>query len=344
MKLISLLLLILFGSCTRADLAKLKVYDYCSHTALDSRALTSLQQEVSDASIPLLSISIIREGKLTSTYLIGCDDSLDSYTDATLFQAGSISKLITSCLALKLSSRSVNPLPLDTLMRSLLTHTAGYNVDGFLGYPHQAPSNAQIIKGTGSNIFNYQPQKIAATSKQFSYSGGGYSIAQDLIERHERKPLQDIARYILLDSLNMRYSTFELTPMSSFVEGSVWGWKFNHWKLPQSAAAGLWTNTAEYAKFLISIYASRQEISPFYTPYAIEQLLRPTKTLDGYLNPYGLGCYVENNVIYHGGRTLGYTSFFEISLETGNGYVLMGNSHDIQKDHILTVLKQHLSL
>ena len=338
-----MLLFPLFASCSNNDPAKLKVYNYTENNGLDSRSIAKLQAEIIDADIPVFSVSIIRQGKLISTYLLGCD-SLDLYSDKTLFQAGSISKLMTSCLVLKLHDRLTKPLPMDSFMRSLLSHTAGYDVDGFLGYTTKAPSNEQIIRGEGTNIFNPQPQKVRPINERFFYSGGGYSIVQHLVEHHEGKDFNQIASYTLFDSLDMPFSTFELTPKSHFVEGSVWGFEFNHWQLPQSAAAGLWTNTSEYAKFLIEIFESYQRKSTFYSPSAIQRLLRPTKTLDGEINPYSLGCYVENQTIYHGGRTLGYTSFFEMSLNTGDGYVFIGNSHDINKDDILSVLKQKINL
>src|SRR6185436_20680982 len=72
-------------------------------------------------------------------------------------------------------------------VRQLLSHTAGLTVHGFPGYPRdaQTPTLVEVLDGRG----NTPPVRVSTIpGLQFSYSGGGYCVLQQLLVDLTGKP------------------------------------------------------------------------------------------------------------------------------------------------------------
>ena len=336
------ILIWLLYACASADERyNIKEYRHASNKILSNSRLSMLKEEVARQNIPLFSISIITQGSLVATYLIGKDD-LSNYSDITLFQAGSLSKLVSSCTMLALSKRCDEPIELNSTLIHYLNHTAGINTVGFWGYIWSSPTNNDIVNGNKTNWFNPKPRQKYNCNQRFSYSGGGYSILQDSIEKKENKSFDAIVHQELFKPLNLTHSTFVLTPQKSYVDGSIISVPITHLKYPQSAAAGLWSTTNEYALLLCEIFNASQNKGKLFAWNDIKKLMQTSQTIDGQTNNYGLGCFVEDDIIFHSGRTIGYTAFFEMSVKSGNGFVFMCNKHNINKTEVIDIVKTQI--
>src|SRR5580704_5504057 len=161
--------------------------------------------------VPGVSIAFFDHGRITWTKTYGYANVAEQrpITAETLFQAGSISKPTTGLAVLrlveegrldldedvnaKLSERKVpeNEFTKEqkVTLRRLLSHTAGVNIHGFIGYPqgNPVPSLLQVLKG--EKPANTPPVQVVMTpGTTWRYSGGGYTIVQLLLTELEHRP------------------------------------------------------------------------------------------------------------------------------------------------------------
>jgi CubicO group peptidase (beta-lactamase class C family) len=187
-----------------------------------------------------------------------------------VFQAGSLSKSVTSAVALELVRRGQLGLDADVgeslvswrppagagpvTLRRLLGHTAGANVPFYPGYPQggPAPTPTQSLDGV-------EPAKTDAVvidprrAGGFRYSGGGFTIVQQLIEDITGTPFAEVAAQAVLEPLGMTRSTFAQPPPEPLrVSAANPDWRL----YPECAAAGLWTTPADLARFVCALLAA----------------------------------------------------------------------------------------
>jgi CubicO group peptidase (beta-lactamase class C family) len=167
--------------------------------------LTDLQQLMRMYKIPALSVAIIDNFKIDWAKGYGVTEAggAKPVTTATLFQAASISKPVTSAAALYVVERDRLSLDEDVnrrlvswkvpkseftinekvTLRRLLNHTSGANIEGgFNGYDINDP--LPTIKQTlnGDKPANHEPIVVDfVPGSKWRYSGGGYAIVQELL-------------------------------------------------------------------------------------------------------------------------------------------------------------------
>jgi CubicO group peptidase (beta-lactamase class C family) len=148
--------------------------------------------------IPSASIALIDEGRIAFARAYGKDA-----TPETLYQAASLSKFVAAIGAMRLVQDGTLSLDQDVndkltswkvpgnsfdathkvTLRGLLSMTAGIGVPGFLGYEPGAPipTLTQILDGVPPA--NSPPVTvIAVPDSAYHYSGGGYEIAEALMQ------------------------------------------------------------------------------------------------------------------------------------------------------------------
>lgn len=135
----------------------------------------------------------------------------------------------------------------------------------------------------------------------------------------------------ILDPAGMKHSDFsQPLPASKFNQvakgytqsGSVLegGWR-NH---PEQAAAGLWSNSVDLAKFLIEIYKAYHGKSTVFSQSEIKSLVSHER--DGSLYGFRVDRSGEDISITHYGGNEGYRTGMTIDLATGDGLVYLTNS------------------
>ena len=94
-------------------------------------------------------------------------------------------------------------------LRGVLSHTAGLSVSGYPGYPAGAalPSLPQILDGVPPAIPD-AVRVMQPPASAYAYSGGGYVLAQLLMEDVTGRSLAELAQEFIFAPLGMANSTF----------------------------------------------------------------------------------------------------------------------------------------
>jgi CubicO group peptidase (beta-lactamase class C family) len=218
-------------------------------------------------------------------------------------------------------------------LRQLLSHTAGLTVHGFPGYgPHErVPSLPEVLDGRG----NTPPVRVASLPGfQFTYSGGGYSVMQQLLVDVSGRAFPDLALELVLGPLGLRNSSYEQTLPPHLAARTASGHRSGgavvaggaH-RYPEMAAAGLWTTPGDLARFVIGVQESLAGRAGALLPKALAHEMLVPQAAN---RSYGLGVVVDGagaeRRFSHSGADEGFRGEFVGHTEGGRGVVVMVNS------------------
>ncbi|WP_029987059.1 serine hydrolase domain-containing protein [Lysinibacillus fusiformis] len=229
-----------------------------------------------------LSLAFIEHGEIQRTECIGVLEvgSTDYVNEETIFNACSISKLLTSILVLKLVEQGKIDLDEDinrnlfswklpesdytrakkVTVRSLLSHQSGIvdPEDSFspLHSLAQWPSMKDLLQGATS--YCQSPIKSSLKPNQeFHYSDAGYCIIQLLIEDVINTPFPSLMNDLIFQPLAMNHSFFSSSlPIAHTASGHHKDGTTtipSHPLYPYDAACGIWTTPSDLAKLLIDM-------------------------------------------------------------------------------------------
>src|SRR4029077_4351662 len=109
-------------------------------------------------------------------------------------------------------------------LRGLLSMTGGIGVPGFLGYEVGAPLPTLVQILGGARPANSPPVTVIATpGSAYHYSGGGYEIAEALLQDVTRKPFPQLMQDLALGPMGMTSSSFDQPPSEAFASRAVSG-------------------------------------------------------------------------------------------------------------------------
>jgi CubicO group peptidase (beta-lactamase class C family) len=307
--------------------------------------------------VPGLSMAIIEDGKILRAQGYGLADtnSRAPVTMDTLFQAGSISKPVTALGALHLVERGQLSLDIDVntflttwkiptnalttsekvTLRRILSHSAGLTVHGFPGYAVNVrrPTLVQVLDGAAPA--NTPAVRVdLAPGQKFRYSGGGYTVLQQMILDVISEPFPRFMHTTVLEPLGMSRSSFEQPLDSERAAAAATGYYADgkavpgKWHIyPEMAAAGLWTTASDLARFAIGIQqAFNGTQNRVISQATARQMLAPQ------IENVGLGLFLEGKGktlrFRHGGRDEGFDCEMLAFAETGQGAVVMINAND----------------
>jgi CubicO group peptidase (beta-lactamase class C family) len=282
---------------------------------------------------------------------------------STLFQAASISKAVTSMAVMKLLEQQ--KLTLDeevnqrltfwkipsnqftenreVTARQLLSHTAGATVHGFPGYEPGLPLPELLQVLDGLPPANNEAIRIdTVPGTAWRYSGGGFTILQQLLVDVYQKSFPVLMREVVLDPLAMAGSTFhqplpenlrERAAPGGLASGEVLPGRFRvH---PEMAAAGLWTTPSDLARFAIELQLSTLDRSDRVLSQARSSLMVTPQSvlpidLAAFLGSHsGLGIFLNGGEgsrwFNHAGGNAGYVAYM-IADFSGHGAVIMTSS------------------
>jgi len=331
----------------------------------------TIQERMEFYHVKAVSVAVITDYKIAWAKAYGwADDSLKiAATPQTLFQAASISKSLNAVGVLKLVQDKKIDLyadinnylttwkfPYDSLSKgkkistaNLLSHTAGLTVHGFEGYTRgrPLPTLPQILDSAKET--NSPPvRSMYAPGIKSEYSGGGIEISQMIVMDVTHQPYDRYMYDNVLKPLGMTGSTYQQPPVDKKPELLATAYRPNGKRVPggynvypEQAAAGLWTNPTDLAKYIIETQLALEGKSH-------KVLNQETTRLR--LTPYidklaALGVFIADmdSVKYftHGGANEGFRSIYYGSMEGGNGVVVMVNSDngDIMNEVVNSVGK-----
>ena len=319
-----------------------------------------LGERMAHYKVPGIGLALIQQDEIVWTGGYGV---LEAGGDApvtgdTLFQAASISKPVTAMAALRLVQEGVLDLDADVndelrswripdpggehtreqkvTLRGLLSHTAGLSVSGYRGYPAGAdlPTVRQVLDGDPPA--NSEPVRVMQEpGSGYSYSGGGYTVVQQLLEDVTGKPFATLMQELVLDKLGMVRSTFEQPLPEAMAAGAATAHRSNgepvpgRWHTyPELATAGLWTTPSDLARFVVEVLKSEAGESNVVLSFKVTRQMLTVQ--EG--SWVGLGPLIVETEGWtrfeHRGWNEGYHCFFGGWVGTGQGLVWMTNGEN----------------
>ncbi len=273
----------------------------------------------------------------------------------TLFQAASISKPVTAMAAMVAVQEGRFSLDddINTILTSwqlpgngftderpvtprvLFSHTAGLgDGHGFPGYnpDEPRPTTVQILDGEEpSNVEAVTMVRPPLTAMH--YSGGGTTIMQLALTDIFGEPFPELMRKNVLEPAGMTTSTFQqpLPPdrdaNAARAHGRGQPMGDAKWHVYSAmAAAGLWTNARDLARFAIEVQkAGRGDPDRVITATSAAEMLSPVGVGDfavGFsIAREGQGWYFS-----HGGGNWGFTCYLVAHKVKGYGAAVMTNA------------------
>jgi CubicO group peptidase (beta-lactamase class C family) len=319
-----------------------------------SAAPLSFAAAMAHCHTPGVSIALIDGGEISDVWCAGVREAGrdEPVTAHTRFQSGSISKSIAAACALRLVADGLLDLDADVndrltswhlppnggwqpriTLRQLLSHTAGTTVHGFPGYPAGAPvpTVPELLDGHG----NTAPVRVVSLpGVQFSYSGGGYMIMQQLLADVTGTDFATLAADLVLGPVGMADSTYaqplppELAGTAATGHRPAFVPVTGRWHTyPEQAAGGLWSTATDLARFFAAVRDSLLGRPGSLLP---QPIARQMATAYAANRSYGLGLQLADDdgpaFIGHGGDDQGFQNTALLYLDSGQGIVAMTNS------------------
>lgn len=294
-----------------------------------------------------ISVAVIEDGapRFVSHGTMSKDDPTP-VDEHTLFEAGSITKVMTNVLLaqlvvdgrIDLDAPLTDYLPEGTILperdgKAITAFDLATHTSGFSGLPE-----ALLAKGAANPYSGYGADELMAwiaeyelpraIGEQFEYSNVGIALLAQAIEHVSGKPYAQLLEEQILDPLGMDETLLATTPdpIPGMAQGhDAGGEPVPNWDFGAFAPAGaLVSNTADLAKFIAA--ASGVVESPLTPAFAI--LLDRTRPTGGG-DSVGLGWFnltaAGRDIAWHNGITGGYRSFAGFDRETGNGVVVLSS-------------------
>jgi CubicO group peptidase (beta-lactamase class C family) len=317
--------------------------------------ILNLADRMKRYNVPGVSIAVIDQTAIAWAQGYGVQQAgtSDPVTTQTRFQAASISKPVSAMAALWLVQSGKLDLDADVnhilrswqvpenehtrdrkaTLRGVLSHTAGLTVHGFPGYAagEEVPSVRQILDGEPPA--NTEPVRVEhVPGSQFQYSGGGYTVMQQLLEDITGQPFSEFMQSTVLDRLQMDHSTFEQPLPQEYAGDAATAHTGNgqpvdgKWHTyPERAAAGLWTTPSDLARYAIEILKSSTGGSNrILSVEMTREMLTPI------MNNHGLGPRIQkfdDSIEFsHAGGNEGFRCFLVGYTGAQQGAVVMTNS------------------
>ncbi|MGB9765132.1 MAG: serine hydrolase domain-containing protein [Candidatus Saccharicenans sp.] len=212
---------------------------------------------------------------------------------------------------------------------SLLSHQAGFYPWISPGYPLRTaiPDLAQVLRGESpaTNFFSF---------RGFDQEGGvrfsdfNYVLLQLYVESKIGQKLEEITRTEILNPLGLKNTFYGLPANQEIALGhdrqgpEIEG---GFYQYPEAAARGLWSNPAEYLKFMVNLLDSARTGKPgLISADLARKMLSPQAPGIGF--GFRLEGEREHFKIYMKGKTTGYRAAILIYPALGQGVVIMTNS------------------
>jgi CubicO group peptidase (beta-lactamase class C family) len=228
--------------------------------------------------------------------------------------------------------RSTRFDPDGATARRLLSHTAGLTVHGFSDYEQGAklPSLVEVLEGKNQDDGAvYIESEPGSTTK---YSGGGYVIAQMIIEDVSGEPFaifveREVAKPLGLSSLQWVW-TPELqrrAPMPYDGDGKPVGYR----QLASQAIGSEICTVPDFARFLAAAISGPGSEPPgrgVLKPQTISTMIEVQPNARNAGLGYGIASSRGEKILTHSGANPGWFAHFRLSVDRREGFVIANNS------------------
>jgi CubicO group peptidase (beta-lactamase class C family) len=324
---------------------------------------------LSTTHVPGAAIALVRDGQVAWAGSYGQADPgrRVPIAQGTVFQVGSISKPVTAWGVLRLVDKGRLDLdaPVETYLtrwhlpasdydadrvtiRRLLNHSAGLSLHGYPGLPptDRLPSLEESLAGdnggAGAVYIARQP------GSRFSYSGGGYTVLQLVIEEVTGESFATYMQREVLDPLGMTRSSFQWRSdlrAATAIGHNPDGQPYPNYLFTEKAAAGLYTTAADLARFAAAAMTGPQgqppgrgvlstaSLAAMLTPVALpDEVFGPDATRAPHRITWGLGYEIDGLpdgtlMAWHDGSNSGWDARFVTLPERREGIVILTNAN-----------------
>ena len=309
----------------------------------------TIQERMRYYHVPGVQIAVIDKRRIawTGSYGITRAGGSQAVNDDTIFEAASVSKVVTALTVLRLVDKG--SLNLDepvapvlkswhfpdsakpVTLRELLSHNAAINWppgETALRPSQPIPSNLDRLLGRPPAL-NRPVTVDGVPGSGFRYSNGGYLILGQIVTDASGSDFADTAQALVLKPLRMSRSTFRVISPSNADSNMAYGHTENGneepegWRIAGMAEGGLWTTARDLAKVVLAIEESRGGKKGFLSTQLATQML----TLQN--QQWGLGVAVGGtgaNVYFeHDGSTPGYKARLFGYSGRGQGVLILTN-------------------
>ncbi|AZA84378.1 hypothetical protein C1637_05920 [Chryseobacterium lactis] len=318
-------LLLISCSGTKSVVGIEKVQESSLYTEIRQIGLEATKNN----NVPGVAIAVIQNGKIIWTQCIGLGDKKKQQpiTTETIFNVGSISKMVSAWGFMQLTEKGLVKLdaPVDqyltrwklpasqydlskVTLRRILSHTAGLSVHGYGGSEQGTKLLSLEESLSGKTKRNGESVRlISEPGTKWEYSGGGYTLAQLMLEERTKEKFADYMKKNVFNPLGLNHTSYEWTAemmKNSAIAYDTSGKPIKNRIFTEQAAAGLQTTVLDLARFA--------ELSLGYKQNRLHKVLRPAtvQLMEEAIAPFsdqgksGLGYRFMN---YEGLETLGHT-------------------------------------
>jgi CubicO group peptidase (beta-lactamase class C family) len=319
--------------------------------------------------IPGASIGIVKDGKIIVSKGYGVSNvekKTPVTNDQTVFETGSITKLFTWSMLMrlveegkvKLDADIQDYLPRGTLntafdkkitILDLMQHTAGFE-EKIEGIDLENIQQLKPLKETVTK--DNQPKQVYEPGRVTSYSNYGANVGGYIIEQQVGQEYTEYMNKAIHDTLDMQHSTFSMIydDQPTIKDHLSLGYEFNESSfktvnrfLGNDLPAGALLSTAEdMTHFMLALLDDDGETSYqlFEQAKTLEQLKAHSYSMvpDTLGNAHGFWekSLAGKRIIEHSGNTAGFSSHLGLLPEEHLGYVLLtnvgGEATGIRKD------------
>lgn len=325
------------------------------YSATGERPAWLLAARMTHYKVPGVAVAVLRDGRIV--HAAGYGSSRIGTTAPvgrrTMFSVGSVSKVATAALCLKLVAEGVLDLDrnIDSYLkrwrvpsgpagdgspitlRMLMSHTAGFNVHGFDDFApaEPLPDLVQILEGKPP-AKNEPLRRVDPAGLRMRYSGGGVMIEQTVIEDAIQLPLEEVAKRHLFGELAMRRTSFQNPLPATWgdiaaahddqgrLAAEPRGWQ----SFPEAAASGLWTSVEDLAALVLALIRSYRSSAGFLPRSLAGDMMRRVAPGNFGLGPRLAGAG-SARIFHHAGSNDSYKAYIEGNLVTGNGLIVLTN-------------------
>ncbi len=299
--------------------------------------------------------AIIEDGKIIATRAFGYADAAESrpVTPETLFQAGSISKTVTSLVAL--SSVERGRIALDTKVSTLLPdagienrwrddtplhlvhlleHTGGLPGSSYFETAQQGPNLSPsdfMARSRGRLTLRWPP------GRYYSYANAGHTIAARMLEVASGRDFDTLAKDQVFAPLGMTTASFRTHGPDTAGRSDSFtadGSRAPKWPMAVRPSGALVASIADMAR--LALFLATEGSSVANAPVSVAGLRRMRQgeaslpARHGYRYSYGLGMFAfiaANRVFWgHWGKTEGFLATLGVLPDRRSGFVLLSNT------------------
>jgi CubicO group peptidase (beta-lactamase class C family) len=339
-------------------------------TGLVQAVEDAARQALASSTTPGLAVALVHQGQVVWAAGYGVADPATGQpvTASTRFQAASLSKPVTAWGVLRLVESGrigldepiighlrrwrppASPFDADGLtVRRLLSHTAGLSVHGYVGQRADRPLPSIVASLSGKTGDGFPVELLEAPGRRWLYSGGGYSLAQLLVEELTGRPFTDYMQAEVLEPLGMTASSFRWSRTAATARPhDAHGRQIGDFAFAEQAAAGLVTTAPDLARFLAAALAGPRGEPPgrgVLSPAGVQVALTAAPATDGRWGlGYGLGLTPGGDLLaYHEGANRGWRAGLALLPDRRAGIALLANG-DAGSAPIDAVVQQWLAL